>query len=99
MKYALTGCVATDHNKSVVVGGIVDRIASYAGHDGASFCALFSDDGYAAVCFPGIEIEIPPSVVAEIDADVASLAEYIVREWPLFRSLDGSTTTIWVKKS
>lgn len=97
MKYSLTGCVATDREQSVAVGVIVDRIASYAGYDGASFCALFSDDGFAAVCFPGVELEIPPSVVAEIDADVMSLGAYVTRIWPLFRTLESATTTFWIK--
>lgn len=98
MKYSLTGCVATDCKQAVAVGGIVDRIASYAGYDGASFCSLFSDDeGFAAVCFPGVVLEVPPSVVREIDENVAKLADYITRSWPLFRTLEGATTTLWIK--
>ena len=97
MKYSLTGCVATDCGQSAAVGVVVDRLASYAGDDGASFCALFSDTAYAAVCFPGVVLDVPPSVVTEIDADVILLADYIVRAWPLYRTLDGATTTFWIK--
>lgn len=97
MKYSLTGCVATDCGQSAAVGVVVDRLSSYAGDDGASFCALFSDAAYAAVCFPGVILDLPPSVVGEIDADLRLLAAYIVRVWPLFRTVDGTTTTLWIK--
>ena len=78
MTYALLGCAPIDPARAAEVQPIVDLIASYAGADGANFCSLFSDTTYASVCFPGVVLDVPESVIAEIDAACRTLRPYLV---------------------
>lgn len=78
MTYRIFGCIPVAPDKATALHPVVDRIASYAGDSGSNFCALFSDEHYAAICFPGVSLELPPVVVAELEAEIAALAIYMV---------------------
>ena len=78
MTYTLLGCAPIDPTDADVVQPIVDLIASYAGADGANFCSLFSDTTYASVCFPGVVLDVPVTVAAEIVDAVLSLQPHLV---------------------
>ena len=99
MMYALTGCVPVDAGRAVEIDRLVSVIASYAGDSGPNFWSLFSDDAYASVCFPGVTLDLPTAVIAEIEAEVNKLAAYTLKPWSLICATGTNpplVTTLWI---
>ena len=74
----LTGCLQIQPQDAEVVLRLVDDIASYAGADAAMLCSLFSTDTFASVCFPGLPLDLPPAVRAELLDAICKLSPYML---------------------
>lgn len=103
MTYTLSGCIRIRPADAEAAASIVDAAASYVGENPQDLACIFADGivgqavpTFVAACFPGITLDLPPSVVVAVEAALVALGPLVLTPWFLTRTVRGVTSFVYL---